>query len=190
MKNKIATCVRNIVPSVIREMSLKAAAYKDVISLGIGEPDFDTPGEICQGALGDALAGHTHYTPSRGNTDLLHELSRSIKEHSGLEVDESRLLITHGGMGGLTACLRAVLEPGKEALVPEPHFPSYKAQIAFAGGEMVYVPTSFDDGFILRPEAVEKVLTPKTKILIVNTPKSQASLWRSKSIGSRRATWS
>jgi aspartate/methionine/tyrosine aminotransferase len=63
MKNKIVTCVRNIVPSVIREMSLKAAAYKDVISLGIGEPDFDTPGEICQGALGDALAGHTHYTP-------------------------------------------------------------------------------------------------------------------------------
>jgi aspartate/methionine/tyrosine aminotransferase len=63
-----------------------------------------------------------------------------------------------------------VLEPGKEALVPEPHFPSYKAQIAFAGGEMVYIPTSFEDGFILRPEAVEKVLTPKTKILIVNTP--------------------
>lgn len=170
MKNKIATCVRNIVPSVIREMSLKAAAYKDVISLGIGEPDFDTPGKICQGALGDALAGHTHYTPSRGYTDLIQELSRSIKVHSGLEVDESQLLITHGGMGGLTACLRAVLEPGEEALVPEPHFPSYKAQIAFAGGEMVYIPTSFEDGFILRPEAVEKVLTPKTKILIVNTP--------------------
>lgn len=170
MKKKIATCVRNIVPSVIREMSLKAAAYKDVISLGIGEPDFDTPGKICQGALDDALTGHTHYTPSRGYTDLIQELSRSIKEHSGLELDESRLLITHGGMGGLTACLRAVLEPGEEALVPEPHFPSYKAQIAFAGGEMVYIPTSFEDGFILRPEAVEKVLTPKTKILIVNTP--------------------
>jgi aspartate/methionine/tyrosine aminotransferase len=170
MKKKIATCVRNIVPSVIREMSLKAAAYKDVISLGIGEPDFDTPGKICQGALGDALTGYTHYTPSRGYTDLIQELSRSIKEHSGLEVDESRLIITHGGMGGLTACLRAVLEPGEEALVPEPHFPSYKAQIAFAGGEMVYIPTSFEDGFILRPEAVEKALTQKTKILLVNTP--------------------
>ena len=80
------------------------------------------------------------------------------------------MLITHGGMGGLTACLRAVLEPGEEALVPEPHFPSYEAQISFAGGEMVYISTSFEDGFILRPEAVEKVLTPKTKILIVNTP--------------------
>jgi aminotransferase len=170
MKDKIATSVRNIVPSVIREMSLKAAAYKDVISLGIGEPDFDTPGEISQGALDDALNGYTHYTPSRGYTDLLQELSRSIKEHSGLELDDSQLLITHGGMGGLTACLRAVLEPGEEALVPEPHFPSYGAQIAFAGGEMVYIPTSFEDGFILRPESVEKALTPKTKILIVNTP--------------------
>jgi len=170
MKKKIATCVHNIVPAVIREMSLKAAAYKDVISLGIGEPDFDTPGEICQGALGDALAGHTHYTPSRGYTDLIQELSLSIKEHSGLELDDSQLLITHGGMGGLTACLRAVLEPGEEALVPEPHFPSYGAQIAFAGGEMVYIPTNFEDGFILRPETVEKALTPKTKILIVNTP--------------------
>ena len=170
MKKKIATCVHNIVPAVIREMSLKAAAYKDVISLGIGEPDFDTPGEICEGALGDALAGHTHYTPSRGYTDLIQELSHSIKEHSGLELDDSQLLITHGGMGGLTACLRAVLEPGEEALVPEPHFPSYGAQISFAGGEMVYIPTNFEDGFILRPETVEKALTPKTKILIVNTP--------------------
>ena len=79
MKDKIATCVRDLVPSVIREMSLKAADYKNVISLGIGEPDFDTPEEICQGALGDALAGHTHYTPSRGYNELLQELLRSIK---------------------------------------------------------------------------------------------------------------
>ena len=170
MKNKIASCVRNIVPSVIREMSLKAAAYKDVISLGIGEPDFDTPGEVSQGALGDALAGHTHYTPSRGYNELLCELTHFIKAYSGLELDDAQLLITHGGMGGLMACLRAVLEPGEEALVPEPHFPSYGAQIAFAGGKMVYIPTRFEDGFILRPESVEKALTPKTKILIVNTP--------------------
>ena len=170
MQNKIATCVRNIVPSVIREMSLKAAAYKDVISLGIGEPDFDTPAEVSQGALGDALAGHTHYTPSRGYNELLRELSQSIKAHSGLELDDAQLLMTHGGMGGLTACLRAVLEPGEEALVPEPHFPSYGAQIAFAGGKMVYIPTRFEDRFILRPESVEKALTPKTKILIINTP--------------------
>jgi aminotransferase len=170
MKDKIATCVRDLVPSVIREMSLKAADYKNVISLGIGEPDFDTPEEICQGAFDDALAGHTHYTPSRGYNELLQELLRSIKKRSGVELDESQLLVTHGGMGGLTACFRTVLEPGEQALVPEPHFPSYGAQIAFAGGEMVYIPTSFEDGFILRPEAVEKALTPKSKILMINTP--------------------
>ena len=135
MKNKIAKCVRDIPVAVIREMSIKAAKYNDVISLGIGEPDFHTPTEICEAALMDAKAGHTHYTPSRGYPELLEKLAAYIEEDCGIALRESQLMITHGGMGGIAAFLRTVLEPGEQVLVPEPHFPTYKAQISFTGGE-------------------------------------------------------
>jgi aspartate/methionine/tyrosine aminotransferase len=170
MKSKIAACVREVVPSVIRQMSLEAAKYENVISLGIGEPDFDTPGDICERALADARAGHTHYTASRGDADLLRALARSIEARAGVALETSQLMITHGGMGGLNAFFRAILDPGEAVLVPEPHFPTYKAQVAFAGGEVVYVPTRFADGFVPQPEAVLKALTPRCKALVLNSP--------------------
>jgi len=170
VENKISKCVREIVPSVIRQMSFRAAAYENVISLGIGEPDFDTPAEICKIAMREASEGHTHYTASRGYPELLEELSACIKSRHGIELDESQLMITHGGMGGINAFLRTVLEDGQEVLVPEPHFPTYKAQIGFTGAKMVYVPTRFEDDFIVRPDAVRKALSSKTRALILNSP--------------------
>jgi len=170
MKHKIAGCVREIVPAVIREMGLRAAAYENVISLGIGEPDFHTPGEICRSALADALAGATHYTPSRGDPELVDGLLRYIKTSRGIELEPQQLTVTHGGMGALIASLRAILDPGDAVIVPEPHFPSYKAQICFAGGEVVYVPTVFEDHFVLRAENVARAIRSNTKALIVNSP--------------------
>ena len=170
MKDKIAKCVRDIPPAVIRQMSIKAAAYENVISLGIGEPDFDTPMEICEAALMDAKAGHTHYTPSRGYPELIEELSKYIQGRYGIALKESQLMITHGGMGGIAAFLRTVLEPGEQVLVPEPHFPTYKAQVSFTGAQMVHIPTRYEDGFVLQPDAVEKAITPQTKALIINSP--------------------
>jgi aspartate/methionine/tyrosine aminotransferase len=78
--------------------------------------------------------------------------------------------MTHGGMGGIAAFLRTVLEPGEEVLVPEPHFPTYRAQISFTSADLVYIPTRFEEGFVLQPKAVEKAITPKTKALILNSP--------------------
>jgi len=170
MKEKIAKCVQNIVPAVIREMGLRAAAYDGVISLGIGEPDFDTPKPVCQSALEDVLGGATHYTPSRGDNELVEAMVQFIKESRGIDLETRQLTMTHGGMGSLIATLRAILEPGEEVIVPEPHFPSYKAQVCFAGGEVVYVPTLFEDRFVLRPEKVSEAITPKTKALILNSP--------------------
>lgn len=170
MKTKIAKSVREIVPSVIRQMSIQAARYEGVISLGIGEPDFHTPPEICDAALMDARSGHTHYTASRGDPELLQALAHVIEKRAGIYVDEPQLMITHGGMGGLNGFMRAVLGPGDRILVPEPHFPTYKAQIAFAGGKIVHVPTRVENDFILQPADVEKALAPKTKALILNSP--------------------
>ena len=170
MKHKIAKCVRDIVPAVIRQMALKATAYDRVISLGIGEPDFDTPQGVCRSALEDTLKGATHYTPVRGDNELVAALLSYIKDVRGIELDPANMLVTHGGMGALIAGLRAILEPGEEVIVPEPHFPSYVAQVRFAGGEVVHVPTVFQDRFVLRPEKVAEALTSRTKALMLNSP--------------------
>lgn len=170
MKQKISRSVRAIVPAVIREMSLRAKAYDQVISLGIGEPDFDTPAEICRTALGDALDGYTHYTPSRGDESLVEALLKYIKDIRDIALSPMQLCVTHGGMGALIAGLRAVLEHGEEVIIVEPHFPSYRAQVTFAGGRPVFVPTSFQDRFIVRPERVAEALGPRTKAMIINSP--------------------
>ena len=161
MKQKISKTVQEIVPSVIREMSLRAAAYDDVISLGIGEPDFNTPVEICRAALEDALDGYTHYTPSRGDQDLVATLLKYIKDTRKIELTPAQIGVTHGGMGALIAGLRAILDPGDEVIVIEPYFPSYRAQVVLAGGVPVYVPSSFQDRFVVFPSKDGEVIMLK-----------------------------
>lgn len=170
MREKISKSVREVGKSIIREMSIRASAYDNVISLGIGEPDFDTPEEVCNAALQDALKGFTHYTPSRGYEDLIAALLDYIEASRGLRLNPEQLTITHGGMGALTAVLKAILDPGDEIILLEPHFPAYRAQVAFCGGRTVPVPTSFEDGFVVDPPRVEKVITSHTKALLINSP--------------------
>ena len=170
MKGKIASVVKDIRFSVIREMGLRAAKYSGVISLGIGEPDFDTPQDVCSSALRDAVEGATHYTPSQGDPELLAALSDYLREHFTFEVGPRDMVITGGGMGALTACFRTVLEPGDEVLLPEPHFPAYLAHIQYAGGKVVHVPTTFSEGFIPTRRAVEAALTDRSRVLLLNSP--------------------
>ncbi len=170
MREKISKSVREVGKSIIREMSIRASAYDNVISLGIGEPDFDTPEEVCNAALQDALKGFTHYTPSRGYEDLISALLDYIEASRGLRLNPEQLTITHGGMGALTAVLKAILDPGDEVILLEPHFPAYRAQVAFCGGRTVPVPTSFEDGFVVDPPRVEKAITSHTKALLINSP--------------------
>ncbi len=170
VKNKISQSVKEVPPALIREMSLKAAAYSNVISLGIGEPDFDTPEAVIRASMEDALRGHTHYTPSRGDEELIDALIAYIKVEKDIELEPNQLMVTHGGMGALIAALRAILDPEDEVIVFEPHFPSYKAQITFSGGRICYVSTRFEDGFIPDPRRVEKAITPRTKAMILNSP--------------------
>lgn len=170
MKERISERIRSLRYSVIREMSQRAAAHDDVITLGIGEPDFDTPESVSRRAYQDALCGHTHYTPSQGDPELLKALSDRIGRESGQPVSPSQILITHGGMGGLTAALRTLLEEGQEVILPEPHFPDYLAHIAFSGGKVNTLTTRFEDGFIPQPESLEKSITENSKILLLNSP--------------------
>jgi aminotransferase len=171
MENKLAKVVKNTEPSPIRVMFAAAEDYDNVISLGIGEPDFNTPVKVCEAALKDAIAGHTHYTSSPGYLELRQALADYLKpRYQNPCIGSDNIVVTVGGMGSLVGFFKAVCDPGDEIIVPEPYFPAYKAMIIFSGGSMVNVRTRFEEGFVVRPEEIEKAITPRTKAILLNSP--------------------
>lgn len=170
LENKISPDIKALRYSVIREMGAMAQGLTDVISLGIGEPDFDTPPSIIAKAFEDTQNGHTHYTQSQGDPELLEALSRHLSREIKTPVPVSSILVTHGAMGSLTAAFRTLLKPDDQVIVVEPYFPDYLAHITLAKGQICPVPATFEDGFIPRPEAIENAITPKTKIILLNSP--------------------
>ena len=169
-EKKLCRTVRQVEPSPIREMFTKATEYENVISLGIGEPDFHTPAPVSQSALEDALAGYTHYTASQGQPELLDALTAYLNPNYGGELKRENIMLTVGGMGALVGSFRAIFDPGDEIIVPEPYFPAYKAMIALSDGVMVNARTTFEDGFTVKPEEIERRITPKTKAILLNSP--------------------
>jgi len=170
MESKISAVVRAVPFSVIREMGIRATKYDHVISLGIGEPDFHTPAEICRQALEDALAGATHYTPSQGDPELIDAVCRDLHDRRGETVSPRQVVITGGGMGALAAFFRTVLDPDDEVLVPEPCFPAYRSHIMWAGGRVVFVPSRVENGFLPTAGDIEAAITARTKVLLLNSP--------------------
>lgn len=170
MESKISTAVSRIPLSGIREMWQRAAKFESFISLGIGEPDFDTPEEISNQALQDALRGATHYTPSQGDPELLKEIQKYLRERVGEDFSTGQIVVTTGGVGGLTSFFRTVLNPGDEVLLPEPYFIPYRHHIEWVGGNAVHVQTRFENGFVPTPEAIEAAITPRCKVLLLNSP--------------------
>jgi len=170
MKSKISTAVSKIPLSGIREMWQRAAQYDNYISLGIGEPDFNTPKEICNQALQDALQGATHYTQSQGDAELLKAIQVYLHERLGEDLSTRQIVVTTGGVGGLTSFFRAVLNPGDEVLLPDPYFPPYRHHIEWVGGRAVHVQTRFENSFVPTPQALEAAITPQTKVLLLNSP--------------------
>ncbi len=166
----ISSSIAQLRFSVIREMVAMARGMARVINLGIGEPDFTTPAEIIDQALRDAHRGHTHYTPSQGDPELLDRLAEVVSRKTGIATPAASILITVGGMGGLTAALRTLLESGDEVLLLEPHFPDYLAHITLAGGVAVAVPSSLAEGFIPPVERIAAAITPRSRVLLLNSP--------------------
>ena len=170
MKSKISTAVSQIPLSGIREMWKRAAKYENVISLGIGEPDFNTPKEICNQALHDALQGATHYTQSQGDPELLKAIQMYLHGRLGEDFSIPQIVVTTGGVGGLTSFFRTVLNPGDEVIIPDPYFPPYRHHIEWVGAKAVYLQTRFENGFVPTPEALEAAITPFSKVLLLNSP--------------------
>ncbi|MBC7249417.1 MAG: aminotransferase class I/II-fold pyridoxal phosphate-dependent enzyme [Anaerolineae bacterium] len=143
----------------------------DVISLGIGEPDFTTPEHIIRAGIESLEAGETHYTSNSGILELREALSEHLAKLYGVHYDpEKELLVTVGVSEALYLALTAVLDPGDEVIVPQPCFVSYCPEVLFAGGTPVVVRTRVEEEFQVTAEQIEAAITPKTKVLLVGYP--------------------
>ncbi|MCO5051762.1 MAG: aminotransferase class I/II-fold pyridoxal phosphate-dependent enzyme [Verrucomicrobiae bacterium] len=169
--NRINPVVRDIPRSGIRDFFDIVSTMKDVISLGIGEPDFDTPWSVREATIFAVERGATHYSSNLGYLELRQALARYVAKHFGAEYNpDNEVLVTVGVSEALDLALRALLRPGDEVLYHEPCYVSYRATILFAGGNPVAVATRAENGFRLTRAMLEAKCTPKTKVLMLNFP--------------------
>ncbi len=157
--------------SGIRRMFGLAAQMPDAINLGIGQPDFPTPRHIVEAAHQALDAGYTRYAPALGLPELREAIARKIWRENGFQVDpDQEVIVTTGAVEGLLLALMAFLDPGDEVLVPDPGYTNYEGLVRVVSGVPVRVPAPEENGFQPAPEDVEKAITRRTKVLILNSP--------------------
>jgi aminotransferase len=171
MRNFISSRVQSVPPSGIRRFFDIAATMKNVISLGIGEPDFVTPEPILRAGVASLGRGETAYTSSSGTLELRQAVARHLQRLYGVSYEaENELLITVGVSEALYLALTAILDPGDEVIVPEPCFVAYTPEVVFAGGVPVTIATKVEDNFQVTAELIERKITPRTKALLIGYP--------------------
>ncbi len=170
MRNFVSRRAAGIKPSGIRKFFDMCADRKDVISLGVGEPDFITPWEIREEGINAIKRGYTQYTSNSGLTELRSEISEYLFSRFNVDFAPENIVITVGASEAIDITLRAVIDEGDEILVPDPSYVSYCSCISLAGGKPVSVSCSGDNGFKLTPESLEKAVTDKTKAIIFPYP--------------------
>jgi aminotransferase len=169
--DRISPTVRSIPPSGIRRFFDIVAEMSGVISLGVGEPDFITPWHIRESCVHGLQRGYTAYTSNYGLLELRQAIARHIETEYEVSYNpRNEVLVTVGVSEALDLAMRAILSPGDEVLVPEPCYVSYKACVTLAGGKPVPVCTERKDEFRLTVQALEAVITPKTKALLIGFP--------------------
>ena len=157
--------------SGIRRLFDLAGKYQDVISLGIGEPDFNTPLHIRDYAKEGLDRGFSHYTPNSGLKMLRDAISEKLRRENGIQADPDRnVMITVGGNQAFLLALSTFLRPGDEVLIPSPYFVTYSAVVTMMGGIPVEVPTTLEEGFRLTADHLARAVTGKTKCIMINSP--------------------
>ena len=170
----LADALSRVKPSATIAVSQKArelkAKGKDVIGLGAGEPDFDTPDNIKQAAIDAINRGETKYTPVSGIPELRQAIVAKFKRENGLDYKPEQTIVGTGGKQILFNAFMATLNPGDEVIIPAPYWVSYPEMVAINGGNPVFINTRIEDNFKLTAADLEKAITPKTKWLIFNSP--------------------
>lgn len=151
-------------------MSELAAKMDDVLHLGIGEPDFSVSASVTEALKKAADAGKTKYTPTAGIPELRAAIARKLKRENGIDADASSVLVCHGASEAIMAALLGITDPGDEVLAPDPSWPNYQGQIHMAGCKAVFYPLLEKDKFHATAEQIEQHLSPKTRLLILNSP--------------------
>lgn len=170
MKKYVNTYVEQMPPSGIRKFFDIASEMKDVISLSVGEPDFVTPWEVREAAIVAIERGMTHYTGNSGLTELREQICIYLNNRFGLKYQVEQTFVTAGSSEAIDLAMRAIINPGDEVIVPAPSYVSYVPCVELAGGRAVVVDVCEENNFALQVEDLEKVVTPRTKALILPYP--------------------
>lgn len=170
----IADSLNRVKPSPTIAVSTKAAELKaagrDVIGLGAGEPDFDTPDNIKEAAIQAIWDGKTKYTPADGTPEIKKAVCLKFKRDNGLDYEPNQITVNNGGKHTIYNALVATLNPGDEVVIPTPYWVSYPDMTLLAGGTPVFAEATIEDNFKLRPDVLEAAITDKTKWVILNSP--------------------
>lgn len=170
-KSYLSDAVLSLKPSGIRKFFDIATTMEDVISLGIGEPDFTTPQPIIEAGIRSLQLGETHYTSNHGILELRNAIADELENRYHVRYDPaSEIIITVGVSEALYLAFTAMLNPGDEVIIPTPCFVSYQAEVSLAGGKPVEIFTTMEDDFQPNPAFIEKAITPKTKAILIGYP--------------------
>ena len=171
MRNPLSKTIVEIEPSGIRKFFDIVNEMDDAISLGVGEPDFDTPWHIRDEGIYSLERGRTFYTSNSGLKELREEIARYLHRRYAMEYDPySEILVTVGGSEAIDITMRAMLDPGDEVLIPQPSFVSYEPCAVLAGGVPVRINLKEENEFRLTAQELEAAITPKTKLLVLPFP--------------------
>ena len=170
-EKKLSTAAQTIKPSGIRKFFDLANQMEGVISLGVGEPDFATPWKIREAAIYSIEKGRTFYTANRGLLELRQEISNYYYRRFGVHYDpENEIIVTVGGSEGIDIAMRTLIDPGDEVICMDPNYVAYAPAVQLAGGKVVTIELKEENDFKLLPDDLKKVITDKTKAMIINFP--------------------
>src|SRR5262249_37991480 len=170
----LATRSTLIAPSATLAMGAQAKRLKgeglEVLDFALGEPDFGTPANIQEAAIRAMRAGHTHYTPAAGIPELRQAVAALYSNQHGLPTDPAQVVISNGAKHSIHNALMAVCGPGDQVIIPAPYWVSYSDLVKLTGATPVVIPTTEDQGFKLSPERFLAAVTPRSKLLMINSP--------------------
>ena len=175
MRDHLNEAVYSLRRSAIREFSAMAAARKDCVRLTLGEPDFATPEPICKAALESVFSGDTHYIENNGSRELLGRVAQFEKNKNGLDYEADEIILTAGATEALFVSLLGILNPGDEVIIPIPAFVLYEEIVRLARGVPVHMDTS-SDGFQIKGDKLESLITDRTKAVILNSPNNPTGM--------------
>ncbi len=182
----LAKRIQKVTPSMTLAIEAKAKRLKqegvDVISFSAGEPDFDTPSQIKQSAIDSLNKGFTKYTPASGTVELRKAISEKLAQENHLSYTPDQIVVSCGAKHAIYNVLQVLIEKGDEVIISSPFWLSYPEMVTLAEGKSVILKTEFKDGYCPSPQALEKLITKKTKVLILNSPSNPTGAVLSKEL--------